>query len=391
MKKKKNLYSKMIDLDVIIDMYDSTIKVNTKNKEKIEEFENYYSENMVIIKELLASKKYVPGKYNIFFIREPKLRIIMSQNVPDKIVNHLVAKYILIESFEDKLIEENCATRENKGTHYALRLFKKYLNEERIKYDKFYILKFDVNKYFYNIDHEIVKDMLRKRIKDKDALNIMEKIIDSTDNDYVNETIKKLKEENISKIIKQNLNNKEDKIKEINKIPLYKKGKGFPIGNMTSQIIATFYLNDLDHYIKEDLNIKYYIRYMDDGILIHHDKEYLKYALIKIEEYLKKYKLELNKKTKIYSSLEGIEFLGFRFYLKNKIILKVRNQTKNRFKRKMKKLCDSYENGLVNYNDVISVRNSYKGHLKHGSCKKLVELNVKKLDMIIEKQTGKKC
>lgn len=382
MKRKKNLYNKILDLDVIIDMYDNVIKKNTKNKIKIEQFENYYSENMVMIKDILKSKTYSPDKYNIFFIKEPKLRIIMSQNIKDKIINHLVAKYFLIDSFDSLLIKENCATRIEKGTHYAISLFKKYLNNEKSRYELFYVLKFDINKYFYNIDHELVKKMLNKRIKDKDVLNILFSIIDSTDEGYVNETIEELKVAYQKKLKDHNLNDIK-KLKEIKNIPLYKKGKGFPIGNMTSQIIATFYLNDLDHYIKEKLNVKYYVRYMDDGVLIHHDKEYLKYCLEKIKEFLKHYKLELNNKTKIYSSNEGIEFLGFRFIIKNKIIMKVKNQTKKRFKYKIKELCKMYEKGLITREMVISVRNSYMAYLKHGSCRTLVKLNCDKMDLII--------
>lgn len=382
MKRKKNLYNKILDLDVIIDMYDNVIKKNTKNKIKIEQFENYYSENMVMIKDILKSKTYSPDKYNIFFIKEPKLRIIMSQNIKDKIINHLVAKYFLIDSFDSLLIKENCATRIEKRTHYAISLFKKYLNNEKSRYELFYVLKFDINKYFYNIDHELVKKMLNKRIKDKDVLNILCSIIDSTDEGYVNETIEELKVAYQKKLKDHNLNDIK-KLKEIKNIPLYKKGKGFPIGNMTSQIIATFYLNDLDHYIKEKLNVKYYVRYMDDGVLIHHDKEYLKYCLEKIKEFLKHYKLELNNKTKIYSSNEGIEFLGFRFIIKNKIIMKVKNQTKKRFKYKIKELCKMYEKGLITREMVISVRNSYMAYLKHGSCRTLVKLNCDKMDLII--------
>lgn len=382
MKRKKNLYNKILDLDVIIDMYDNVIKKNTKNKIKIEQFENYYSENMVMIKDILKSKTYSPDKYNIFFIKEPKLRIIMSQNIKDKIINHLVAKYFLIDSFDSLLIKENCATRIEKGTHYAISLFKKYLNNEKSRYELFYVLKFDINKYFYNIDHELVKKILNKRIKDKDVLNILFSIIDSTDEGYVNETIEELKVAYQKKLKDHNLNDIK-KLKEIKNIPLYKKGKGFPIGNMTSQIIATFYLNDLDHYIKEKLNVKYYVRYMDDGVLIHHDKEYLKYCLEKIKEFLKHYKLELNNKTKIYSSNEGIEFLGFRFIIKNKIIMKVKNQTKKRFKYKIKELCKMYEKGLITREMVISVRNSYMAYLKHGSCRTLVKLNCDKMDLII--------
>lgn len=313
---------------------------------------------MVIIKDVLLSKKYVPGKYNIFIIREPKIRVIMSQSIKDKVINHLVAKYILINAFDDVLIEENCATRIKKGTRYALNLFKKYYNILKNKNKVFYILKFDISKYFYNIDHLIVKDMIKKRIKDKDAINILNKIIDSTNLSYINESILKLK----------------DKYNIKDEIPLYKNDKGFPIGNMTSQIVACFYLNDLDHFIKEKLGIKYYVRYMDDGVILCDNKDKLKNALIQIDKFLVNYKLKLNRKTRIYKSSEEIEFLGFRFSInnKNRIILKVKNITKNRYKKKITKVNYLYRNDKICYSKYICVKNSYKAYLKYGSCNRLL-------------------
>lgn len=261
MKKSNNIYNKIVDIEKIINMYDRRIKINTKNKVKLSNFEYNYVSNIVYIKNILESKKYNPGKYNIFIISEPKIRLIMSQNIIDKIINHMVSEYFLVEIFDNSLIDSNVATRKNKGTHYGIKLLKKYIN----KYNKkdFYILKFDISKYFYNLDHDIIKKLLTNRIKDKNALNLLFKIIDSTDYDYVNNKIKELKIKEINKIINGNSLNKEKLIKDINNIPEYETGKGLPIGNMSSQFLAILYLNNLDHFIKEELKIKYYIRYMD--------------------------------------------------------------------------------------------------------------------------------
>lgn len=135
---------------------------------------------------------------------------------------------------------------------------------------------------------------------------------------------------------------------------------------MSSQIIATFYLNELDHFIKEKLKLKF-TRYMDDIILVHENKEYLKHSLIEITKTLNKYKLKLNIKTKIYSSSEEIEFLGFRFINDKKIIMKLTNKTKKNLKYKM----NYYNKNKLFDNKYISVRDSYKGHLKYGSCRML--------------------
>ena len=181
MKRYNNIYKNITDIDAIMDVYENTVSKNTRNKAKIEKFDRMYSLNISKIKNQLSSKSYTPGKYNIFLIREPKLRLIMSQEINDKIVNHLVAKYFLIDIFDKILIKENCATRVGMGTHYALKLFKNNYNYYKNKYKYFYILKFDISKYFYNIDHQIIKNIIEKRIKDKDVLRIIFSIIDYTD------------------------------------------------------------------------------------------------------------------------------------------------------------------------------------------------------------------
>ena len=131
-----------------------------------------------------------PGKYNIFFIKEPKLRLVMSQNMIDKLINHVVSKYFLVNVFESSLIDTNVATRVNKGSGYGILKLKEYIHNLSFKYNQFYYLKFDIKKYFFNIDHEILKKLLRKKIADRDALELLDRIIDSTDYDYINQRIR---------------------------------------------------------------------------------------------------------------------------------------------------------------------------------------------------------
>ena len=159
MKRKTNIYDEILDIKKIKEIYDKQIRINTKNKVKIEKFENNYVSNIKNIKDVLEQKNYIPDKYNIFLIREPKVRLIMAQNIKDKTINHIVSKYFLTDIFESTLINENVATRKNKGTHYGIKLIKKYLNE--IKGKEFYILKYDIKKYFFNIDHEILKKIIK--------------------------------------------------------------------------------------------------------------------------------------------------------------------------------------------------------------------------------------
>ena len=380
MKRKNNLYNRITDIKNIISMYNTRVKINTKNKIKIEKFDEYYVSNITLVKNILDNKNYKPGKYNIFLIKEPKVRLIMSLNIIDKIINHLVCEYLLVDIFDNSLIDTNVATRVNKGTHYGYKKLVKYLNKNIGK--KLYILKFDISKYFFNINHDIVKKIIRTKIKDKDALNILDNIIDSTDSNYINEEIIKLKNIEINRIKNSNNGNKYKLIKNIMDIPLYKKGTGFAIGNPVSQAIAIIFLSYLDHYIKEKLNIPFYCRYCDDGILISDDKEYLKYCLKEIKRIINDYKLELNmKKTRIYSIDNGFEFIGFRFIRKNnKLLIKVKNQTKRKFKRKIKVLNKLYINGSISYDTFNHVKVSYLGHLKYGNCNNLIRNSLNKLD-----------
>ena len=330
-------YDYILDIKKIENSY-LKIKKNAKHKEKILKYELFYSSNLINILNKLKNRNYEHGKYNIFIIKEPKIRVIMSENMEDKIINHLVSKFVLFPLIEPKLIDMNVATRENKGSNMGIAYFKKYINKLKNKYEKIYILKCDIHKYFYSIDHKILLQKIRKIIPDNDLYELVKNIIDSTDHEYINNELKKC-----------------EKKEGINELPIYEKGKGLPIGNMTSQILAIFYLNDLDHYIKEKLKIKYYIRYMDDFILIHHSKEYLKYCKIKINEKIEEMKLKLNSKTQICEIHRGIVFLGYKFILKNK---KLYVLLTSKFKRKINKRTKRVKNIRM------FLKERYNGYLK---------------------------
>ena len=205
-----------------------------------------------------------------------------------------------------------CATRVGKGTAYALKLLRKYINDIKNEHDNFYVLKVDISKYFYRIDYDILKQILSEKIKDKDAINVLYKIVDTTNDSYVNENIQKLKDNRIKYFTVHNLRNRDELIAEINKIPLYEYNKGVALGNQTSQAFGLIYLYKFNHYLREVLNLKYVINYMDDFVIIHSDKEYLKHCLDEITKKLHdEYKLDINiNKTKIHNIKKGILMNG---------------------------------------------------------------------------------
>lgn len=364
-------YDDLVDIDKIREMY-QIIRTKTRNKGKLHKFELFYSSNIISIIAVLKNHKYTHGHYNVFLVNEPKYRIIMSEMMSDKIINHLISNFVLAPGITPHLIEQNVATREGKGTKEGIRYVKKYINKLKINHDKIYVLKCDIKKYFYSIDHELILEKVKRFITDPEIFKIVENIINSTDEEYVNNSIKKVIDKEITHIKKLNITDKEIKILELKNIPMYKKGKGLPIGNMTSQLLAIYFLNDLDHYIKEKLHCKYYVRYMDDFIIFSPDKERLKEIRNIISEKLKEYKLELNKKTNLYDLNQGFGFLGYHFFLKGKkLIIKVNPQTKRRIKKKMRKL------RIVNAPNYELVKASYMGYLTIAHSKNLL----KKMDL----------
>ena len=141
----------------------------------------------------LNNINYDGGYYNIFLIKDPKYRIIMSLNIKDKLINHYVTTYFLYPNLEKRLIDRNVATRKNKGRDYAIKLIKKDI-EVLKKKKEFYILKLDIAKYFYSIDHNKLKDMLKEDLRDEYMYKYISNIINSTNNDYINKHIKSIKD-----------------------------------------------------------------------------------------------------------------------------------------------------------------------------------------------------
>ncbi len=356
-----------INYQNILSIYEKEIVKNVKHKNKLKIFERNKVQNINTILNILNSNHYDGGKYEIFLISEPKLRIVMSLKILDKIINHFTTRYILEPKLTKYLDYRNIATRKGMGTDYGIWLIKKYLEMNK-KYDTFYSLKIDISKYFYSINHEVLLGMLKNEL-DNDEYILVNSIINSTNYDYINKQIIHLKE------IYQNKYH--DRLEELDSIPLYSYRKGLPIGNLTSQFLSIYYLNRLDHYIVHDLKIKCYLRYMDDFILIHHDKKYLKYCLLKIRNILnKQYKLEINlKKTQISNIKHGFTILGYRFQVINKkTIIHIKKDTKNRIKRKVKENKYLLDQNVSNFSKVFSSINNYYYSYKYSDeAKKIVD------------------
>lgn len=333
------------------------IRKNTIHRKKLTVFEMYYLSNIFNIKNNLYNNTYTHQSYNIFLVQEPKYRIIMSEKLYDKIINHLISKFVLKPCIDKVLISSNVATREDKGSKAAIDYMKYYVNKLKFNADNIYILKCDISKYFFNIDHNILFEMVDKFKIDTKLKIIIRNIIDSTDNINSNKDIDIIINREKERLLNKNIDCS-NAIKELDRLPRYYKGKGLPIGNMSSQLLALLYLNGLDHFVKEKLHIKYYIRYMDDFLLISDDKDYLKYCLKEITKYIEnKLLLKLNNKTQIYNLSKGINFLGYRYILKDKkLIMLPTSKNKIKIRRKLKKLKNT------DYHKYNLTKISYRGY-----------------------------
>ena len=343
MKRVKCVYDNMIDYDKILKVYNK-LKVTSRNKKEVLSFSLNLNENIYNILNKIKNGTYTFGKYNIFLIKEPKYRLIMSENFTDKIVNHLFSNE-LISVLDKTLIYSNVATRCCKGSNLAYKLFVKYTNKLLYKGD-IYVLKLDISKFFYNINHNILIKLCEEKIKDKKVIKFLKDILSTTNYSYINKEIKR--------IIKG---------KDID-IPLYKYGYGLPIGNMSSQILAVFFLSKIDHLIKEKLKCKYYIRYMDDLVILDSDKSKLKNIYSDIVKLIESFDLKVNDKSRIYNLSNGVNFLGYNFKINNGLIIRYKKDTIKRIDKKLTNLF------IYDINRLYKVFPSYKGYLSFSNTVK---------------------
>ena len=297
-----------------------------------------------MLKRLLETRKYKVKDYNQFYVYEPKKRLIEAAAFQDKVVQHSLCDNVLLPKLKDVFIRNNFAGQIGKGTLFGLNTLKSDMLSFYNQYGMDgHILKADVTKFFYTIDHDILKMIIRQHFSDEGILWLCDLIIDSTPN------------------------------------------PGLPLGNQTSQVFALLYLNSLDHFITEDLQIKFYGRYMDDFYLIHQSKDYLRECLAKIEDVIEDHKLSLNGKTQIMPFNQGIKFIGFHTYIQDgEVVCKIRNEKKRNAYRKYKKMAHLVVDGKLSRKKFDECYSAAKAHMEFGDCEDIVENLDKIINDILE-------
>ena len=324
------MYEKMCDFQNLYNAHRAARK-GKRGKREVINFEMNLSQNLCALQRQFQEKSYKPKGYTKFYVYEPKKRLIFAPDYSDRVVQHCLCDNILSPMLEPRLIYDNSACRIGKGTHFSIYRLSEFLGRFYREHKcEGYFLKCDIRKYFFSIDQSVLKAKLKKVFADPDVFNLLCAIIDSYE---------------------------------------VSDGIGLPLGNQASQWFALYYLDSMDRLIKERLKIKYYTRYMDDFMLIHHDKEYLHHCLSTIKDYCKAaLNVELNEKTQIFPIKNGVNYLGWHFYLSEsgKVIRKLKNQSKKRIKGKLKLLRHEYSTGNYDFDDVKRSLVSIHGHLLHG-------------------------
>jgi retron-type reverse transcriptase len=274
-KRIDNFFEEKITFTNMYMAYERASRGKHENKEVIL-FEMDLASNLCQLVDDVRLDRYKVGIYRKFTIFEPKERMILSLPFRDRVMQQWYVEEFIKKIFMPKFIKDTYACIKGRGLHGAVNALYKYMNCFYKINKEFYILKCDISKFFNSIDKTILFQIISRKVKDKKFLNCTYKILfDGT----------------------------------------YKIG--IPIGNYTSQFFANIYLNELDHFVKEKLQIKYYVRYMDDFILLVNDKNQAIEIKKKLEDFLQnKLHLKLNKKTNYFKCTQGVSFLRLPYLFK---------------------------------------------------------------------------
>ena len=313
-------FKDIISIDNLLEAWKEFVK-GKRNKKDVQEFSLHLMDHVLLLHADLTNCQYKHGGYHAFNISDPKPRNIHKASVRDRLLHHAIYR-ILYPFFDKTFISDSFSCRISKGTHKALNRFRVFgYQVGRNNTRTCWILKCDIRKFFANIDHKILLDILNSYIQDKQIIRLLQEIIGSFS---------------------------------------IKLGVGLPLGNLTSQLLVNIYMNEFDQLVKHKLKMKYYIRYADDFVIFSSKREELENLIPIIRSYLsEKLKLELHpKKVLIKTIVSGVDFLGWVNFSDHRVL---RTTTKRRM---IKKLMESQSRERFQ---------SYLGLLTHGNTHKLRE------------------
>ncbi|BDM82835.1 RNA-directed DNA polymerase [Acaryochloris marina] len=339
MKRYGNLWPQVIAFDNLLQAARQAQK-GKRFRDNVLAFNDQLEIELFQLEGELKSFTYRPGAYRTFKIRDPKPRLISAAPYRDRVVHHALCN-VIVPLLDRTLIGDTYANRLGYGTHRALKRFTGWARGYR------YCLQGDIQKYFPSIDHQILQELIRRRIKCPETLWLIDTIIDAS-----NEQIPVIEYFPGDDLLTPTL-----------------RRRGLPIGNLTSQFFANLYLNPFDHFVKRQLKLRQYLRYVDDFAAFSDDRQELAEARLAMEEFLETLRLKLHPaKSQLFKTKQGANFVGFRV-LPDRI--RVRNDNLRRTRRRMKVLQALYAEGEIDLASLVQRLQSWEAHLKHGDTYRL--------------------
>ncbi len=321
------MYDKICSYDNLLLAFYNSKKGKTKRR-YIKRFQKHLKENLTKLQRELLNQTYEPHKLKPFVLRDPKTRKISKSAYRDRVVHHSLCN-LIVPDFDKDFIYDSHANRIGKGTLKAIERFDKFKRiVSKNNTRECFVLKADIKHYFDEIDHQILINIIKRKIKDERVIWLIEKIL-----------------------------------------AVNKKTKGMPLGNLTSQFFANLYLNELDQFVKHKLKAKYYIRYVDDFVILHEDKKQLEKWKIEIDNFLKeRLDLELHpSKSNVLKLNSGINFLGFRIFYHYRLIRK--NNLKN-FERKFNKIRILFDEEVIGREKALHSLEGWLAYCSHANTYK---------------------
>jgi retron-type reverse transcriptase len=307
----------------------------------VQSFNFQQERELLRIQEELQTGTYRPGEFRTHRISEPKPRLISAAPYRDRVVHHALMN--VLEPILDRHFHPHSyACRQGKGTHAAADRLQALMCGHR------YALQGDVRKFFPSIDHEHLKATFRRLIKDRRVLWLMDLIVDSS--------------------------NEQEAVQEWfegdDLLTPGERRRGLPIGNLTSQWFANWMLNDLDHFVTSRLGIGAYVRYCDDFILLHNDREVLKDVAVRVRERLADMRLRLHEQKLFVRPVRaGLTFVGYRTWPTHRL---VRKENVRRFRRRVRWLRQAYAEGVIDWQDIKPRLQSWMAHARQANSERLI-------------------
>jgi len=332
MKRYKNLFESVCSLENLHLAY-LKARRGKQTRWAVEDFTFHLEGELLQLRDELLNGTYTPGPYRQFTVYESKKRLISAAPFRDRVIHHAICN-IIEPIFEATFIYDSYACRVGKGQHAALQRLRKFLQQNR------YALRGDIARYFPSIDHEILFHLLARKIGDKRLLNLLATIIAHSPPE-VGEPVWFPGDELFA--------------------PL--RPHGLPIGNQTSQFFANVYLNPFDHFVKENLREKYYLRYVDDFAILSNDKAHLHEVKAIAKTFLTDFRLRLHEnKTQVFPATNGIDWLGYRVFPNH---VRIRKSNVHRFKRRLRRMQEAYRKGEMSVKEIGIRIQSWLAHAGH--------------------------